>query len=137
MYNDVQKVYDFLKSQYSEIIILGYSMGTGMASYLAANNPCKSLVLVSPYVSLVNMKNRFIPFVPNFLLKYQFRTDENLKSVSCPIHLIHGTRDEVIPFDSSEKLKSLFPQSKLIKLDGVSHRQIIFNQAVGRVVKAI
>jgi pimeloyl-ACP methyl ester carboxylesterase len=134
MYQDMQAVYDYLADRYDHIILLGYSMGTGMASYLAAHNPCQGMVLVAPYVSLVDMKNRYFPFIPNFLLKYQFRTDENLKEVNCPVTLLHGTEDEVIPFNSSEVLHQLFPQTNFVPLQGVGHRRIIFDSAIRRAV---
>jgi len=134
MYQDMQLTYDYLSKRYKRILLLGYSMGTGMASYLAAHNPCDGLVLISPYVSLVDMKNRYFPIVPSFLMKYKFRTDENLKTVYCPITLLHGTEDEVIPFESSEDLHRLFPKSTFVPLKGVGHRRIIFDPAVRRAI---
>lgn len=130
MYADVQSAYDYLSARYDNIMLIGYSMGSGMASYLAANNPTKALVLIAPYISIVNMKNRYIPFVPNFLLKYHFRSEVNLTKVSCPTILIHGQEDEVIPYESSTTLKQLFPSAELIGLPGINHRRVIFHEAI-------
>lgn len=137
MYADAQLAYDYLSERYDNITIVGYSMGSGMASFLAANNPTKALLLIAPYVSIVDMKNKYIPFVPNFLLKYQFRTDRNLAKVSCPTILVHGHNDEVIPFDSSTKLNKLFPSSEVVGLPGVGHRRVIFHDAIGDAMKKI
>ena len=135
MYQDVQLIYDYLAKRYDKIVLLGYSMGTGMASYLAAHNPTAGLVLVAPYVSLVDMKNRYLPMIPNLLMKYKFCTNLHLQNVTCPTTLVHGTKDEVIPFDSSEELHQLFPSSKFIPLEGVDHRRIIFNPAIRSAVR--
>lgn len=135
MYADAQKMYDYLKRDYQEIVILGYSLGTGMASYLAANNKNEGLILVAPYVSLVDMKNKFLPIVPNFLLKYPFRSDLHLQKVTSPISIIHGKMDEVIPFQSSLELKKLFPKANLVALDRVGHRGVIFDATIRNVVK--
>jgi len=130
MYDDAQLAYDFLAERYDDIVIVGYSMGSGLASYIASNNPTKALLLVAPYVSLIDMKNRYLPFIPNFLLKYHFRTDFNLAQVTCPTILVHGERDEVIPVDSSRKLGMLHPKVEVMKLPGVSHRRVIFHNKI-------
>ena len=130
LFDDVQKVYDFLKQQYAEnqIVIVGYSLGSGMASWLAANNHPKQLFLIAPYVSFIDLKNRYTYLLPNFLVKYPLNNKAHLASVRCPVTLFHGTEDELIPFDSSEELQQVNPQNiRLIPLEGVSHRRAIFD----------
>ena len=124
-------------SRYDNIIIVGYSMGSGMASYLAAHNPTKALLLVAPFVSIVDMKNRYLPIIPNFLLKYHFRTDLHLNKVSCPVSIVHGHDDKVVPYDSSIKLKKLFSSIEVIGLPGVSHRRVIFHDAIGSALRKL
>jgi esterase/lipase len=137
LYSDMQKVYDFLKGHYAEekIVIVGYSLGSGMASYLAAKNNPQQLLLLAPFISLVDMKDRHIPIVPDFLLKYKFRNDLHLSQMHCPVTLFHGTNDRVIPFESSEILQKIKPEiTQLIKLEGESHRGAIFNNLFRRKV---
>ena len=127
---DAQKVYDFLLLHYQEkkIVLLGYSLGTGIATHLAVENKPQQLFLVSPYKSMIAMKNIILPFIPSFLMKYKFRTDEKLKKVHCPITLFHGTRDELIPYEHSVFMHNQQPQKiKLIELSGASHRSAIFS----------
>ena len=131
LFADMQKVYDFLKEQYTErqIVIVGYSLGSGMASWLAANNHPKQLFLIAPYISLVDMKNRFTySAFPNFLVKYPLNNQEHLAAVRCPITLFHGTNDELIPYESSEILQQISPKKiQLVPLKGVGHRRAIFD----------
>ena len=130
LYHDVQMVYDYLKEHYPEnkITIVGYSIGSGMASYLAAHNKPEQLVLLSPYYSMIDMKDLHIPIVPNFVLKYHLRNDKHLQSVTCPVTIFHGTEDNVIPYQSSEKLQALRPDNiELVTLKRESHRGAIFN----------
>ena len=65
-YADVQKVYDYLKTKYEEdrIAIVGYSLGSGLASYLAANNSPGRLFLVAPYISFIDLKKPDFTFYP-------------------------------------------------------------------------
>ena len=137
MYADVQKIYDHLKERYSEsnIVIVGYSLGTGMASFLASQNKPKALFLIAPYLSMVDLKNRIAPFVPSFLLKYKFRNDRHLKTIDCPITLFHAFDDKVIPYDSSQSLKELKPEVSLVDLGSVGHRGSIFSDKVRQTLK--
>ena len=131
VYADVQKVYDYLKESYREdqIILAGYSLGSGMASYLAANNTPKQLVMVAPYMSFYELKKRYVPiYVPNLFVKYPLDNASHLKNVNCPVTLFHGTMDRVIPYEHSERLVEMHGDKvQLITLEKESHRGAIFN----------
>jgi pimeloyl-ACP methyl ester carboxylesterase len=136
--DDVQKVYDFVKQIYGEenITIAAYSLGTGMATYLASHNKPKELFLVSPYLSIVDLKDKmFIP-VPDFLVKYPLNTLAYMEKINCPITIFHGTADELIPYSSSEILKRNFPDKvSFHSLDGATHRSSIFANKVHQVFR--
>lgn len=131
LYADVQKVYDYMKESYREdqIIIAGYSLGSGMASYLAANNSPQQLVMVAPYLNFYELKKRYVPiYLPNFLIKYPLDNVKHLKDIKCPVTLFHGTMDRVIPYNHSEQLVEKYGEkAKLITLKKESHRGAIFN----------
>lgn len=139
LYNDVQKAYDFLKNDFDEskIILAGYSLGTGMASYLAAHNQPQRLIMIAPYVSIADLKNRIFPLIPNFLIKYPLNNEKHLALLSCPVHLLHGTEDEVIPYNSSEVLSRTYPnKTKLTTLTNTGHRGAIFHGSIRELLKA-
>jgi len=127
---DAQKVYDYVKARHpeSEISIVGYSLGTGPASYLASHNKPQELILVAPFISFIDLKNRWTQLIPNFLMKFTFNNLKHLGASNCPITILHGTQDEVIPYDSAETLESIDPNRiYLITLQGEGHRGAIFN----------
>lgn len=143
-FSDLQQAYNFLKEQYPEnqIIVLGYSIGTGGASYLAVNNHPHMLILQAPYFSLVDMMKRHYSFIPTFILKYKFETDKYLPMCKMPIVMFHGDADEVIDYQSSLKLKPLLKQGDtLITLHGQGHNNITFNpdyqDAISRLLRKI
>lgn len=131
LYADVQKVYDYVKESYREdqIILAGYSLGSGMASYLAANNNPKKLVMIAPYINFYQLKNKYLTFlVPDFLVKYPLNNAAHLETIKCPVTLFHGTMDRVIPYNSSKELVKINPENiELITLKKESHRGAIFN----------
>ncbi len=135
LYEDVQKVYDYLKEEFSEsqIILAGYSLGTGMASYLAAYNNPNQLLLIAPFVSIVDMKDRIFPLIPDFLVKYPLDNKDHINRLSCPVTIFHGTEDEVVPYDASKDLKDFFPDKiELVTLENTSHRRAIFHDSIRR-----
>lgn len=130
MLADVDTVYQQLLPEYPEsrTVILGYSLGTGPATWLAARHQPKQLILQAPYFSMRDMAARLYPFVPGFLLRYPMPTNELIGKVSAPIVLFHGDRDEVIDFNSTLRLKALLkPTDKLIVLKGARHNGMTDN----------
>ena len=123
-YEDIQMAYSEMLKNYDEdkIIVLGYSVGTGPATKLASTNNPKLLILQAPYFSLVDMMKYFYSFIPAFILKYKFETNEYIKDCKMPIVIFHGRQDEVIYYGSSLKLKELLKKSDiLITLEGQGH----------------
>jgi pimeloyl-ACP methyl ester carboxylesterase len=125
---DLQLVYNKLKEQTTEdrIILYGRSLGSGFAAKLASMNHPKMLVLDAPYYSLTKVTARYAPFMPlSLLLKYPLPTYKWLKYVQCPIHIIHGTHDKLIPFKTSIKLSKVNPKlTKLHTVIGGGHKNL-------------
>jgi len=131
-YNDVQLVYDSIRKKYDEknIVVLGYSIGTGAATKLASVNHPRLLILQAPYFSLTDMAKKNFSIIPSFILKYKFQTNIFLEKCKMPVVIFHGDQDEVIYYGSSIKLKALFkPSDTLITLRGQGHNGMSNNLA--------
>jgi len=110
---DLQVVYNKIKERTAEsrIILYGRSLGSGFAAKLASMNDPRMLILDAPYYSLTKVTARYAPFMPlSLLIKYPLPTYKWLKYVKCPIHIIHGTNDNLIPFKTSVKLSKINPK---------------------------
>jgi alpha-beta hydrolase superfamily lysophospholipase len=131
LFEDNQIAYNELKNKYAEnkIIVLGYSIGTGLASKLASTNNPKLLILQAPYYNLTDMMKQRFSFIPTFILKYKFATNEYLKNCKMPVVIFHGNSDEVIYYGSSLKLKEEFKKKDtLITLNGQGHNGMTDNE---------
>lgn len=108
-FSDVQLLYDEMKKKYAEneIIVLGYSIGTGPAAKIASANKPKMLILQAPYFSLTDMMRHEYPIIPTFLLKYKFATNEFIPLCTMPVVIFHGDADRIIYYESSVKLMEL------------------------------
>lgn len=128
MFNDAQHLYKWLLKSYPEdkIILYGRSWGSGIAAYVASLNSPRMLILDSPYFSFYYNANRYLFFLPlRWILRYDIRTDQYLKKVQCLVHIIHGTKDRLISFSQSEKLKALYPSKILLhRIEGARHNNL-------------
>lgn len=125
---DLQEVYNKLKERTPEkhIILYGRSLGSGFAAKLASMNNPRLLILDAPYYSLTKVTGRYMPFMPlSLLMKYPLPTYKWLKYVQCPIHIIHGTHDKLIPYKSSVKLSQVNPRlTKIHTVIGGGHKNL-------------
>ncbi len=131
LYHDAQKIYDYVLTRYDEkdIVVLGYSIGTGFASYTAAMNNPKLLILEAPYYAWNEFIANIAP-VPQALINYEIPSYKFLGEVNCPIRIFHGSKDFLIkPEEHSKRLKKLYPdkiERTLIK--GAGHNGIYFSK---------
>ncbi|WP_321254481.1 alpha/beta hydrolase [Psychroserpens sp.] len=141
-YDDAQFCYNYLKSRYdeSDIILYGRSLGTGVANYLASKNQPKQLILETPYYSITDIAKHRFPFFPvKSLIKYEFNSFEYIQNVKCPITIIHGTHDQVVPYSSGNKLFDIAPKSitKMKTIDGGRHNDLVNFDAYHEVIASI
>jgi alpha-beta hydrolase superfamily lysophospholipase len=126
--DDLQYVYDRIREQVDEkyIILYGRSLGSGFAAKLASTNHPRMLVLESPYYSLAKVTKRYIPFMPvSLLLRFPIRTHLWLKYVDCPIKIIHGTNDKLIPFKTAVSLSKIRAENtRLYSVIGGGHNNL-------------
>ena len=130
LYHDIQTTYDTLKKGYKEenIIIIGYSIGTGPATWLASKNKPGKLILKAPYYNFPDLVQQHYKIIPSFMVRYKLQTNEYITKVKCPIIIFHGDKDEIINIKSSYKLKPLLKDNdKFIILKNQAHNGINYN----------
>lgn len=124
LYDDIQHIYKQMCNSYNEkdIVVIGYSIGSGIASHISATNNPGRLILLSPYFSLESLAQNHYPFFPKFLIRYKFPTNKNIPKIKCPITLFHGKNDALIPAEHSKNLIKLCkPEDELFLLNNQIH----------------
>lgn len=87
------------------IVLMGRSVGSGPATYLASKYDVGALILLSAYTSLKKLvRDHYGKFV-QWLIAERFENLERIKDVKCPILLIHGKKDELIPYQHAFELR--------------------------------
>ena len=128
LYDDAYRLYKMARTRFSadSIIIYGKSMGTGIASQLAASRNCKRLILETPYYSIDALaKHYFFMYPVRPMTKYAFPNYKYFEKITDPITIFHGTDDEIIPYRHSKKLmKKVTSQGELITIEKGKHNNL-------------
>ena len=122
---DARAAYDWLirRARSEDIVIHGFSLGTGVATRLAVARPARALVLEAPYTSTADIAARSWPWLPvRWLMLDQYRSRDIIDRVSMPILIVHGDGDVVIPFSQGRVLFDLAKAPRrLVRMRGSNH----------------
>jgi len=142
LYKDAAFMYDYVKERYAEndITVYGRSLGTTFATYVAAKNNPKQLILETPYYSMIDVAKSKFPLIPvRQFMNYEFPTFSFINKVNASITMFHGTSDKVVPFLSGQKLFKVAPKAttRFISIKGASHNNLIDFEAYHREIGTI
>ncbi len=108
LYEDAEAAIKWLnkkKVSNSQIILYGESLGTGVAVEIGAKNNFNSIILESPFTSIENSAKIYYPYLPvSFLLKDRYDSISKIKKINSPILIMHGRKDDIVPFFMGKKL---------------------------------
>jgi pimeloyl-ACP methyl ester carboxylesterase len=108
------------------VVVMGRSLGTGVATYLASQRPLSAVVLVSPYDSLIAIAQTVYPFLPvRLLLRHRFESVVRAPSIKIPLLAVSAAHDTLIPPERSRRLVEAWGgPARLEILDGRDHNNI-------------
>jgi fermentation-respiration switch protein FrsA (DUF1100 family) len=112
---DAAAAYAFTAARYGadRIVVWGFSLGSGVAVALAADQPVGKLILEAPYTSIVDVAGSLFRIVPvRWLIRDQFRSDERIARVTASLLIMHGERDSTISISFGERLFALAHEPK-------------------------
>lgn len=127
LHNDALALYDMARANHQDIVVVGRSLGTGIAVRLAAQKEVSRLVLVTPYDSLQELAASQFPIFPvRWLLGDKYESHRHAPSVAAPTTIVLAEHDEVIPRASTERLFSRFAPgvAKLTVVPGTGHNTV-------------
>ncbi|MGB3074576.1 MAG: alpha/beta hydrolase [Chitinophagales bacterium] len=109
-----------------KIFIYGRSLGTAAATYLAAHQPCRQLILETPFANMYDIGRRYGMLFPDGnYLRFSFRTDVLIQSVKIPILILHGNKDEVVSIKSGKKLKQFLKErDQFVVIENGRHKNL-------------
>jgi pimeloyl-ACP methyl ester carboxylesterase len=120
-------LYDRVHTEHQNIMVVGRSLGTGVAVRLASLRLVSRLVLVTPYDSLTDPAAQLYPYVPVRLLALdRFDSWKYAPKVTAPTRIIVAEDDEIIPRSSTERLRTRFSKEIVseVVVPGADHNSI-------------
>jgi hypothetical protein len=131
-YRDAMAAWRYLTEQRgvrdTDIVLFGESLGAAVASWLAARQTPRVLILASPFTSAIDLGAQVYWFLPVRLIS-RFRYDNlsNLEAVRAPVLIAHSRNDEIVPFAHGERLYALAKEPKqFLELTGGHNSGFIF-----------
>jgi uncharacterized protein len=107
----------------SRIVYFGESLGTGVAVRLATEQAPAGLILRSPFTSMADVGGYHYPLLPvRWLLRDRFPSLDRAAHIRCPLLVIAGDRDSVVPIEHTRRLYAAFRGAKtLVEIPGADH----------------
>jgi pimeloyl-ACP methyl ester carboxylesterase len=105
------------------LVIFGESLGSAVALDLALARPCRALVLESPFASVPAMARAVYPFLPLWpFVRTRYDNVAKAPRLTVPLLVLHGDRDEVVPFAQGRRVFEAAPEPKrFFAIPGASH----------------
>ena len=111
------------------LVVVGISMGSGVAAGLASKRPVDGLILVTPFDSLKAVAQQQFPWLPvSLLLRHNLASDDYLRSSAVPVAIIAAKRDEVIPPSRTQALRQVVGNLVFsTTIPGTQHNDIAYH----------
>lgn len=134
LYGDAKKAVKWLNDRgvkTKNIILYGESLGTGVAVEIGQNNKFNSIILESPYTSMEKTAKIYYPYLPvKFLLKDKYESEKKIKNIKTPILIMHGKKDNIVPFNMGKKLFEIANKpKKFLQIEEDDH-MLSFNDSL-------
>jgi uncharacterized protein len=126
LFSDALETFDWLAERTDDIVVHGESLGTAVATYVAAERPARALVLEAPFTAALDMAADTYPWVPvSWLMRDPFLSRDYIERVEEPVLIAHGAADEMVPVEHGRRLFEAAGEPKaLVIIDGASHSDL-------------
>lgn len=125
--SDALKLYDSIVSKHRSVSVGGRSLGTGIATHVAAKREVEKLALVTPYDSIVNVAQGMYPIYPvSLLLNDSYDSVAKAKDIHAQVLIVLAENDKVILRERSENLIQAFKENqvKVVRIKDRGHVDI-------------
>ncbi len=115
-YRDARAAYRWLTAARGvppdRLVLFGESLGSAVVLDLALEHPCRALVLEAPFTSVPDMAAVVLPFFPRAFVRTRYDNLDKVGRLRVPLLVLHGDRDEVVPFAQGRRVFERAPEPK-------------------------
>jgi len=139
-YRDARAAYRYLVESRGvrpeRLMLFGESLGSAVTLDLAVSHPCGAVVLESPFTSIRDMARVALPWLPlGSFVRTRYDSLSKVEKLRVPLLVLHGDRDQIVPFAQGERLFRAAPAPKrFFRIIGAGHNDtyLIGGQAYRR-----
>jgi fermentation-respiration switch protein FrsA (DUF1100 family) len=126
VYADIEAAYEYLTREArvapERIVAYGRSLGAAAALDLAVRRRVGGLVLEGPFLSAFRVMTGISLFPFD-----KFRNEDKIGGVRCPLMVMHGEEDEIVPYRHGRRLFDLAPEPKIfVSVPGAHHNDLLW-----------
>jgi len=139
LYEDALAVFDQVKAKHKKVNLVGRSLGSGVATYVAANRDAHKLVLITPFDSIVAVaQQQYSIFPVKLLMVDRYDSLQRVADIQEPTLLLVAAKDQIVPRANSDRLAAQFKaeQRKVVLVEGANHNNISRFEAFHAALKA-
>lgn len=126
---DARAGYDWLIARgYApgDIVIHGFSLGSGVAVHLARDAPARALILEAPFTGVDDVAASHFSSLARVLIRDSYRSRDWIGDVHMPVLIVHGDRDSVVPYAQGQRLYALANEPKqFVTMAGSDHATLV------------
>lgn len=127
LYRDAMQIFQSIESKHDSISLMGRSLGSGIATYVAANRQVDKLILVTPFDSIENVaKDIYWMFPISLLIKDRYRSADRVKDITAQTYIFIAEDDQVITRARTDHLVAKFDDQLIdvVIITGAGHNTI-------------
>jgi len=139
LYQDAKSSLNWLNSKGitdDKIVLYGESLGTSVAIEVGQNRDFAGIILESPFTSMIDIGQKHYPFFPiKLLLKDKYISKNKIKNIKCPILIMHGEVDKIVPFWMGKKMYELANEPKYSYFSEYDDHMMEYNEKLLNVLQ--
>ena len=139
LFADALALFDAVRADHpaGDIAVIGRSLGSGVASYLASQRPVEKLVLATPFDSLAEVAQSHYRWLPvRWLISDVYASHEHLQHYPGPVLILRAGRDEVVPPANTDRLvTSLELPPAVVDFPLADHNNISLQPRYGEILR--
>ncbi|KAB0265709.1 alpha/beta hydrolase [Microvirga brassicacearum] len=136
--SDSLSIFDHLMQERERrVVAVGFSVGSGVAAYLACHRPLAGMILVTPFDSLKALAREHFPWAPvGLLLRHHMPIIDLVRDTTTPTALLAAGRDTIVPSRRSEPLRQAIPNLVLDRtIAETGHNDLYNHPAFARAMR--
>jgi pimeloyl-ACP methyl ester carboxylesterase len=137
LYADAVLAYDHFSKAHTSVAVMGRSVGSAVATYLASERDVRKLLLITPFDSAVSVGKRLYPFFPiGLILQDKLDSKSRAGRIGAKTMIVATKDDEIIPYAHTTALAEAFKKTHLqvVELREVGHNTIQLHPAYSKTV---